>query len=193
MRRRPIAPPVFRFVGGLTISPSDPCRRHGSSTEARQRGRGRRGPRARLARCRRSGTVAILALLGATLASALGEPEARAAAVKFGEALIRSDAPALRAILPVNGKVQLRLDKLGPEQGYFSAGQVEALFHDFLSQGSVGTFEVLSLECEQTVALVHGGAVLTDRRGQPARVKVHLSFRAENDRWVLREIRELSP
>jgi hypothetical protein len=135
----------------------------------------------------------LLTLLLGPLTAVLAREDARGAADRFGEALTRADMSLLRALLPDSGKVQLKLERLGPERGYFSAGQVQALLDDFLSEGAVETFRVERVESEGTLALVHGLALLTDRRGEQARVRLHLAFGPEEDRWVLRELRELEP
>ena len=122
---------------------------------------------------------------------AIGEEEARRCARLFGQALTSGQASLLRPILPTSGKIHLAATRLVPEEGYFGASQVEALLGDFLSQGSVRSFEVLRLESDgKTSALARGRAVLTDRQGRPARLGIHLSFQTEDDRWVLREIKE---
>jgi hypothetical protein len=141
---------------------------------------------------RLAGSLLAVAVLGCSLATA-GEKEARAAALAFGHALTSGDASGLRPVLPLRGKVQLRLQRLGPERGYFSAAQVQAVFGDFLAHGAVRSFEIARVECEEPIALVHGQAVLVDPRGRAARVELHLSLRSENQQWVLREIRELEP
>lgn len=137
-------------------------------------------------------TPTLSILLSATLATAgaLGPREAREAAQAFGQALTAVEPAALRGLLPERGKIELDLDRLGPERGHFSAAQVEALLRDFLSEGAVKAFEVRRVECEGSLAVVHAEAVLDDRLGRSARVAIHLSFRPENERWVLRELRE---
>ncbi len=135
-------------------------------------------------------------LLAMPLGPVLGgntEHEARQAALTFGSALTGADASSIRPLLPSEGKIQLTLDRLGPERGHFSPHQVEALLGDFLAQGTVRAFEILRLECEGSLALVHGEASLIDRRGRRARVEIHLAFRSDGESWQLREIRELSP
>jgi hypothetical protein len=138
--------------------------------------------------------VAIL-LSSLAMAPAIADDDAsaRAAARRFGQALVASRSAELRPLLPSRGKVLLTLHRFGPEEGYFGASQVEAVFRDFLAVGAVRSFEVLRLESDgSSFALAHGRAVLTDRQGRPARVGLHLAFQPENDHWVLREIKELS-
>jgi hypothetical protein len=141
--------------------------------------------------------LAGLSLLAALLAAgglhaAIGEEDARRSARLFGQALTSGQASVLRPILPANGKVHLAISHLVPEEGYFGASQVEALLADFLSQGSVRSFEVLRLESDgKTNALARGRAVLTDRQGRPVRLGIHLAFQTEDDRWVVREIKEI--
>ncbi len=142
-------------------------------------------------------SVLVLSLAAALLVSngaaraATDEDQARKAARLFGQALTSGQASLLRSILPAGGKVHLAASRLVPEEGYFGSSQIEALLGDFLSQGSVRSFELLRLESDgQTSALAHARAVLTDRQGRPARLGIHLSFQTEDDRWVLREIKE---
>lgn len=142
----------------------------------------------------------LAVLLAATMGSvpisaALTEEAAREAAQRFGQALLRADASRLRPILPSRGKVQLRLVHLGPEEGFFSASQVEMLLGDFLKRGAADSFEVLRVEYDpERFALAHGRATVTDEQGRSASVGIHLAFQPEDDqRWVLREIRETPP
>jgi len=152
-----------------------------------------------VSRFARAGREILRAVLVVSLAlpaalpfrAATGEEEARRSARLFGQALTSGQASLLRTILPESGKIHLAAPRLGPEEGYFGASQVEALLGDFLSQGSVRSFEVLRLESDgKTNALARARAVLTDRQGRPARLGIHLSFQTEDDRWVLREIKE---
>jgi hypothetical protein len=125
------------------------------------------------------------------LAADLSADAAREAALQFGEALKSSDTTLLRAILPQQGRIRLNLQCLGPVEGFFSSGQAEALFREFLEQGSVRSFEVIDLELDsRSFAIARGRSHLTDREGRPARVDIHLAFQPEGGRWVLREVRE---
>lgn len=143
-----------------------------------------------------AGSAMVLAVVAAFLCAApvaaeTSEEDARRSARHFGSALLASDASALRAILPAYGKVRVELQRLGPEHGLFGAGQVEALFKDFFSVGTVRSFEVIRLESDgKSSALARGRAVLTDREGRPGRVAIHLAFQPEEGRWVLREVKE---
>ena len=143
----------------------------------------------------RRGLTAVLLFVALAAASAgfaaTGEEEARRSARLFGQALTSGQASRLRPILPSSGKIHLAVSRLVPEEGYFGASQVEALIADFLSQGSVRSFEVLRLESDgKTNALARARAVLTDREGRPVRLGIHLSFKTEDDHWVVREIKE---
>lgn len=142
--------------------------------------------------CRRSvACFALILTFSLPLLATTGEEDAREAAVRFGRALTLSDPSAMAPLLPERGKVHLNLTRLGPETGSFGSKQVEALFGDFLTQGSVRTFEVLRLECDgDAYAVVQGRARIVDRDGRTATVDLHLAFQPEDDRWVLREIRE---
>jgi hypothetical protein len=140
--------------------------------------------------------IASLLLFAAALPAGAGlsADEARDAALKIGESLKNSDLGTLRAFLPSQGKIRLNLGCLGPVEGFFSSSQVEALLGDFLRQGSIRSFDLLALEFDpQHYAMAHARASLTDRQGHPARVDIHLAFQPEQERWVLREIRETRP
>jgi hypothetical protein len=116
---------------------------------------------------------------------------ARDATQTFQRALTASDPSRLRTILPDIGKVQLRLDCFGHQEGFFSSNQVEALFHDYFKSGSAASFEVERIENDKRgYALVHGHVDLIDSDGRSSRAGLHLGLQAEGDRWVLREIRE---
>jgi hypothetical protein len=147
----------------------------------------------------RARIACVLALLVALAAAAstpnraedAGEAEARRSARVFGQALTSGQASLLRTILPTGGKVHLVVPRIVPEEGWFTASQIEALLADFLTQGSVRSFEVLRLESDgKTNALARGRAVATDRQGRPLRLGIHLAFEPEDDRWILREIKE---
>jgi hypothetical protein len=136
----------------------------------------------------------VLAPLPAVPQARLGQEQAEGAARVFGEALTGGDTARVRSILPREGKVRMNVVCLGPEQGSFSAGQVEALLKDFLRQGRVRSFAIDSAESEPgRYALVHARAAVTDRDGSAASLQVHLTFQPEDGRWVLREIREAPP
>lgn len=140
--------------------------------------------------------IALLLVLAATAPAGAGltTDEARDAALKIGESLKNSDLATLRAFLPSQGKVRLNLLCLGPVEGFYSSSQVEALLGDFLKQGSIRSFDLLVMEFDpQHYAMAHARASLTDRQGHPARVDIHLAFQPEQERWVLREIRETRP
>lgn len=133
-------------------------------------------------------------LLGLLLLSApaIGAPNsAREAAEAFGVAVTSSDLKQLRSVLPEQGRVRLKLVHLGPEDGQFSASQVEAILKDFLANGSVDGFEIVRVEGDdRNYGMVVGRAALVDRSGRPRRVALLLSFQPEAGRWVLREIKE---
>ena len=134
--------------------------------------------------------VLACVLATATRPVAAGE-EAKTAAHTFGSALVAGKAEGLRPILPREGRVHLTLIRLGPEEGLFGARQVEAVFRDFLAEGSVVSFEIMRCESDrERSALAHGRATVLDREGRKARVGFHLGFEPEGDRWVLREVKE---
>lgn len=114
-----------------------------------------------------------------------------ASARLFGHALIQSRPNDLRAILPKQGKVRVALTRMGPDEGFFGASQVEALFQNFLAVGSVKSFEIVNVDSDgRSASLVHARASLSDREGRPALVGLRLSLQPEGGRWVLREIKE---
>ncbi len=133
-------------------------------------------------------TLAVAAIVAVP---ALAQADARVAAEAFGNALVAGRADRLRSTLPEEGKVRLKLDRFGPADGFFGAGQAEALFRDFLKRGSVTSFEVTRVDSDTAYALVHARAVLVDREGRHARATIQLAFQPESGRWVLREIKEL--
>jgi hypothetical protein len=132
----------------------------------------------------------VIALWLAVPATAQGEP--RVAAEAFGNALVSGRADRLRPLLPGEGKIRLRLTRFGAEDGFYGAGQVEAIFRDFLAKGSVKSFEVARVESDgRAYALVHARIALVDREGRQGRVTMHLAFQPEGGGWALREIKEL--
>lgn len=136
----------------------------------------------------------VLIAAAAPAGAGLTSDEARDAALKIGESLMNSDLPTLRAFLPAQGKVRLNLVCLGPVEGFFSSGQVEALLRDFLKQGSIRSFDLLVMEFDpRHFSIAHARASVTDREGRPARVDFYIALQPEDDRWVLREIRETRP
>jgi hypothetical protein len=135
--------------------------------------------------------LALLAALGATLASGLTAATARDATLSFGRALTASKAEALKPILPEKGKVHLSLVRLGPEDGMFAAGQVVAVLRDFLVAGRVASFDVVSVDGdERTGSQAVARASITDRDGRRGTVTLRLGFQPEDGRWVLREVKE---
>jgi hypothetical protein len=142
-------------------------------------------------------TLLLTLLAGGSFLAADQDPaidQARGAALKFGQALMSDDVSLLRAILPEQGKVRLNLHCLGPAEGFFSSGQVEALLREFLEQGSIRSFDLIGLDHDPNhFAIAHGRSLLTDREGRPARIDIYLAFQPEGDRWVLREVRETEP
>ena len=140
---------------------------------------------------RLGGSIAVALLLVQSPFLARADDAPRGAADAFGRALTTGSAKALRPLLPDKGKVRLELDHLGPAHGTYGGSQVEAILGDFLAEGSVASFEVLSVDGDdRSFGLARGRATLTDRGGRPARVIVHLSFELEAQRWVLRGIKE---
>ena len=141
-----------------------------------------------------TGVLLATALLLPAPFAATGEQQAKKAALAFGSSLKHGDTAALRSVLPERGKVNLRLILFGPEEGSYSADQVQALFKSFLRQGSVRSFDLLRLQCSSDqFALVHARTRVSDRDGRTSEVDLHLTFQPEADRWVLREIRESAP
>jgi hypothetical protein len=120
-----------------------------------------------------------------------GRQAVEAAVDRLGRLLIAGDASRLAPILPEQGKIKLKLDRLGPEDGSFSSSQVTALLAEFLETGRVEAFTVTRVEYDpHGVALASARVGLMDKRGHASSVVLHLTFETENDRWVVREIRE---
>lgn len=141
--------------------------------------------------------LVLLTVLPAAAQSeaARGMEPAADAAREFGRALTFPDLSRLKPLLPRKGKVQMHLERLGPEQGSYSAGQVIALLDDFLEVGSVNNVQIAdhSDGDDRSCALVHARAEVIDREGRPAEVEFKLTFVPEDGRWILREIRETQP
>jgi len=137
--------------------------------------------------------AAVALMLLAMPAAAAGTDDLRLAADAFGQALVSKQTGGLRKVLPGTGKVELSLDRLGPEDGAFGPSQVQALFRDFLGKGSVRSFEIHQVEGDGRVhGVVHARLALIDRDGRPAPVGLRLAFQLEDGRWVLRGIKETS-
>lgn len=137
-------------------------------------------------------SILVFALVAASdplVAADPGSP--RDVAERFGMALTSSRAAALRPLLPSRGKVRLCLERLGPEEGSFAAGQVEAVFADFLAAGSVRSFALASFDSDgRTAALAVASAEVIDRDGRPVKVGLRFSLEPEGNRWIIREVRE---
>jgi len=133
--------------------------------------------------------LAVVAVLAA--ATAVAE-QPREAVDQFGAALIQGNADGLRVTLPTEGKVRVRLIHFGPEDGALRGGQLHAVLQDFLERGKVQSFKLHTIEKTDNLALATTEVELVDAHGVGARVRLHLSLEPENERWVLREIRESS-
>ena len=117
--------------------------------------------------------------------------QATGTAKAFGAALVEGSSTAIRVLLPSRGKVLLRLERFAPEQGYYSAGQVGALFRSFFEVGSVASYEVRRVDVgDDCRAIARLGVQATDREGRGIGLQVRLAIHREEDRWVVREIRE---
>ena len=138
--------------------------------------------------------LSILMFAGLLGAQSAETDDARKSAERFARALEGSNAGLIGAMLPEQGKIQLRLRRLGPEEGAFSGRQVESLFRDFFRQGVIRSAEVERID-QQTGSYalgrlrVHG----VDAEGRKLDLRLHLGFQTENERWILREIRETPP
>jgi hypothetical protein len=134
--------------------------------------------------------VSKIALLGlALLATMSSGADPRGTVDAFGAALVLGNADGLRAMLPSEGKVRVHLVRLGPQDGAVRGGQLHAMLQDFLERGNVQSFKLQTIEHSGTLALASAQLGLIDEQG-PVDVRLHLSLEPENDRWVLREIRE---
>ena len=122
------------------------------------------------------------------------ESAAREATDRLVRALEGEDTSELRRLLPERGTVLLHLVRLGPEQGSFTAVQVEALFRDVFDRTEVRAIENVRVEHDPTgLALARARIRVTDRDGRSASVELRIGLREEGGRWVLREFRESAP
>ena len=137
-------------------------------------------------------TLAVLLIAGLSAAPVHAAMAPRKTVESFGQALVAGDAVGLRIALPETGKVRVRLVRLGPQSGALRGRQLAAVLQDFLERGRVTGFEIRTVEQSETLALATAVVTLVDSDGSRARVGLHLSLEPENDRWVLREIRESS-
>jgi len=135
-------------------------------------------------------SVSKIGLLGwVLLASVSFGADPRGTVDAFGAALVLGNADHLREMLPSEGKVRVHLLRLGPQDGALRGGQLHAVLQDFLEHGNVQSFKLQTIEHSGGLALASAQVTLIDDQGQ-ANVRLHLSLEPENDRWVLREIRE---
>lgn len=125
----------------------------------------------------------------ALLASVSFGADPRATVDAFGAALVQGNADGLRSLLPSEGKVRVHLVRLGPESGALRSGQLHAVLQDFLERGKVQTFTLQTIEHSGGLALASARLALVDEQGR-ADVRLHLSLEPEEQRWVVREIRE---
>ena len=139
-----------------------------------------------------TGPAQVRALKGVSLALRGGELTLLMGPSGSGKTTLLSILGCM--LTPTAGKVRVRLECFGPQQGSLSAGQVEALFRDFLRHGAVRSFEVARTEVSgDRYAMVRAVVGLTDRDGAERRVDLHLAFQVEDGRLALREIRETAP
>jgi hypothetical protein len=134
--------------------------------------------------------TALLALVLLAATSFGAEP--RETVDAFGTALVQGNADGLLTLLPSQGKVRVRLVRLGPQDGALRSGQLHAILLDFLERGSVQSFKLQTIERSSKLALASADVGLIDAKGTRVRVRLYLSLEPEDDRWVLREIRESS-
>lgn len=131
--------------------------------------------------------------VGTAAVSGLTLDGAREAAGGCGRALTAGRADGLKPYLPARGKVHLALARLGPEEGMFAAGQVVAVFRDFLASGRVASFDVSGVSGDERAgAQALARVAITDRDGRRATIGLRLGFQPEDGRWVLREVKETS-
>ena len=136
-------------------------------------------------------TLVLIACLAGSIVRVTDGP--RDVIVAFGTALTSGKAHLLRPLLPTSGRIRLSLSRLGPEEGLFASGQVEALFQDFLSSSRVVSFEIVRSEGDgKHAALVHAAAAIVERDGRQVKIGFHFALQPEGERWVLREVKETS-
>jgi len=139
-----------------------------------------------------------LLLLASVVLCATGS--SRASESDAGEAGVRRAAERLLVwlgsgsgefpgdLLPVRGTVAIALRDRPGEDGSFGARQAVAVLSDARRRWSGRVPSVIAADLrEGRVALVRGRLEVRD---PPAAAELLMSFRWEDDRWVLREIRE---
>ncbi len=135
----------------------------------------------------------VILLAAAFATGAAAEHPAAGVVLRFGEALAAKRAGDLRPLLPREGRVRVELEHFGAHLGLFSPAQVEALFRTFLRQGEVRRFSVARVEprSERHVR-VHALCSVSEAGTRQAHVSLELGLEIEDERWVIRAIRETS-
>ena len=135
--------------------------------------------------------VVLAAILLAVPVSASTDEEVRATASDLVAWLAGGAGSIPTGILPDRGTVQFGLRTLGSARSAVGRGQAEAVLRDLREIVQRHRITIGSVDVEESSwAWVRVG--VEDRDGRTVAV-VLLAFHAEEDRWVLRELREASP
>ncbi|MBD3869027.1 MAG: hypothetical protein IFK94_12965 [Acidobacteria bacterium] len=132
-----------------------------------------------------------IGLTGLPIPAETGRKEAGQAAERFARALSTGESEALQALLPQSGKILVSISDIGQGAGYFGRSQVEALFSGYLAEFDFSDCRIDHIEVQESS---YSRIDLTANRTGPgdavSAVVFRLAFQPEQDRWVLREIRE---
>lgn len=115
---------------------------------------------------------------------------ARVAVEAFGQALVRGETSALKSWFPREGKVRVRLIRLGGEQGAIRSGQLLVILEKFFDRGELSSFVIETFEESESLAIVSTVARIKTPRGARESIRLHLSFESTDRGWVVREFRE---
>ncbi|MFQ5670678.1 MAG: DUF4783 domain-containing protein [Acidobacteriota bacterium] len=137
-----------------------------------------------------SGWLAAMALAAVGQAEAAGIDLAQAVE-HLEQAFQAGEARRLRAILPGKGRLHLSIPSLSPRAGYFSADQAVYFLDDLFRRHPVVEFTARQEEHDGSGRVfVRGRLTVRTREAKRRILNLHFLLIREEDRWVLREIRE---
>lgn len=132
-----------------------------------------------------------ISLISLPSPAAGGRDEAGQAAERFARTLRAGEPSELHAILPKDGKILVSMAETGSGAGYYGASQVEALFGSYLAGHRFRECRIDHFEIQEpSYARVDLTAVRDGPDDERVTVFFRLALHLEQERWVLREIRE---